>query len=158
MPWRKRPGYPPCPRWAYYDSPEVNAFATGPTKSRSLVAVSTGLLRRMDKDEVEGVLGHEIAHIANGDMVTMTLLQGLINAFVMFLARIIAMALAARGGRDEERSSGRQFLRRDGASGGLEPPGIPGGGLVLAPARIPRGRRRRALRGQRARWWAPCRP
>jgi heat shock protein HtpX len=105
----QKAGLPAMPQVGVYDSPEINAFATGPTKSRSLVAVSSGLLRRMDKDEVEGVLGHEIAHIANGDMVTMTLLQGLINAFVMFLARIIAMALASRG-RDDERSSGGNFF------------------------------------------------
>jgi heat shock protein HtpX len=73
-----------------YESPEVNAFATGPSKSRSLVAVSSGLLRSMRQEEVEGVLAHEVAHIANGDMVTMTLLQGVINAFVMFAARVIA--------------------------------------------------------------------
>ena len=78
------------PEVGIYDSPEVNAFATGPSKSRSLVAVSTGLLRAMRHEEVEGVLAHEVAHIANGDMVTMTLLQGVINAFVMFLARLIA--------------------------------------------------------------------
>jgi len=80
----------PMPEVGIYDSPEVNAFATGPSKKRSLVAVSTGLLRRMERREVEGVLGHEISHIANGDMVTMTLLQGVINAFVMFFARVIA--------------------------------------------------------------------
>src|SRR5690606_24141421 len=77
---------PAMPEVGIYDSPEVNAFATGPSKSRSLVAVSTGLLRRMRPDEVKGVLGHEVAHIANGDMVTMTLIQGVVNAFVMFLA------------------------------------------------------------------------
>lgn len=87
----------PMPEVAVYESPEVNAFATGPSKSRSLVAVSTGLLRSMRREEVEGVIGHEIAHIGNGDMVTMTLLQGVINAFVMFFARIIAFALASRG-------------------------------------------------------------
>jgi heat shock protein HtpX len=80
----------PMPEVAVYDSPEVNAFATGPSKKRSLVAVSTGLLRNVDRRGVEGVLGHELAHIANGDMVTMTLLQGVINAFVMFFARIAA--------------------------------------------------------------------
>jgi len=91
------------PEVGVYDSPELNAFATGPTKSRSLVAVSTGLLRSMDRDEVEGVLGHEISHIANGDMVTMTLLQGVVNAFVMFLSRVIAYAVSAalRGDRDD---------------------------------------------------------
>ena len=91
----------PMPEVAVYDSPEVNAFATGPSKSRSLFAVSTGLLRSMRRDEVEGVLAHEVAHIANGDMVTMTLLQGVINAFVMFLARIVAYALSSRDGRDD---------------------------------------------------------
>jgi heat shock protein HtpX len=78
------------PQVGIYESPELNAFATGPTKNRSLVAVSTGLLERMDSGAVDGVLGHEVAHIANGDMVTMTLIQGIVNAFVMFFARIIA--------------------------------------------------------------------
>lgn len=77
------------PEVGFYEGEELNAFATGPTRNRSLVAVSTGLLRRMDKNEVDGVLAHEVAHIANGDMVTMTLVQGVINAFVMFLARIV---------------------------------------------------------------------
>jgi heat shock protein HtpX len=80
----------PVPQVGFYDSPEVNAFATGPSKSRSLVAVSSGLLRSMRQEEVEGVLAHEVAHIQNGDMVTMTLIQGVVNAFVMFLSRIIA--------------------------------------------------------------------
>lgn len=80
----------PMPEVGIYESPEVNAFATGPSKSRSLVAVSTGLLRAMRRDEVEGVLAHEVSHIGNGDMVTMTLIQGVINAFVMFFARVIA--------------------------------------------------------------------
>lgn len=93
----------PMPQVGVYESPEVNAFATGPTKARSLVAVSTGLLQRMDRGEVQGVLSHEIAHIANGDMVTMTLLQGIVNAFVMFLARVLAFAAAqAMRGRDED--------------------------------------------------------
>jgi heat shock protein HtpX len=80
----------PMPEVGFYESPEVNAFATGPSRSRSLVAVSSGLLRGMRQDEVEGVLAHELAHIKNGDMVTMTLLQGIVNAFAMFLSRIIA--------------------------------------------------------------------
>ena len=84
---------PAMPEVGYYDSPEVNAFATGPTRSKALVAVSTGLLQRMNRDEVEGVLGHEISHVANGDMVTMTLIQGVVNAFVLFLARVIAFAI-----------------------------------------------------------------
>ena len=85
---------PAMPEVGIYESPEVNAFATGPTKSRALVAVSSGLLHRMDWNEVEGVLGHEVSHVANGDMVTMTLLQGVVNAFVMFFARIIAWAVS----------------------------------------------------------------
>jgi heat shock protein HtpX len=99
----------PMPEVGIYDSPEVNAFATGPSKSRSLVAVSSGLLRSMRQEEVEGVLAHEVAHISNGDMVTMTLLQGVINAFVMFFARIIAFALASRGERDN-RGGGASFM------------------------------------------------
>ena len=87
---------PAMPEVGIYDSPEVNAFATGPTKSRALVAVSSGLLGRMNRDEVEGVLGHEITHVANGDMVTMTLLQGVVNAFVLFFARVIAFAVSQR--------------------------------------------------------------
>ncbi len=102
-------GLPKMPQVGYYPSPEVNAFATGPTKSRALVAVSAGLLERMDRAQLEGVLSHEIAHVANGDMVTMTLVQGIINAFVMFLARVIAFFLANRG-RDSESSSAPSYL------------------------------------------------
>lgn len=82
------------PEVGIYHSAEVNAFATGPTKKRSLVAVSSGLLQEMDDDAIEGVLAHEIAHIANGDMVTMTLLQGIVNTFVVFLARIAAFVVS----------------------------------------------------------------
>jgi len=77
------------PEVAIFDSPEVNAFATGMTKNSSLVAVSTGLLRGMTQEEVEAVLAHEVSHIANGDMVTLTLIQGVVNTFVMFLSRVI---------------------------------------------------------------------
>lgn len=77
------------PEVGIFDSPEPNAFATGARKNASLVAVSTGLLRAMRRDEVEAVLGHEIAHVANGDMVTLTLIQGVLNTFVFFLARVI---------------------------------------------------------------------
>lgn len=98
-------GLTAMPEVGVYESPELNAFATGPSKRRSLVAVSTGLLRRMGRDEMEGVLGHEIAHVANGDMVTMTLLQGVINAFVIFFSRILAAVMSGRG-RDEEGRSG----------------------------------------------------
>lgn len=82
------------PEVGIYDSREVNAFATGPSKKRSLVAVSTGLLQEMDDDAVEGVIAHEVAHVANGDMVTMTLLQGIVNTFVVFLARIAAFIVS----------------------------------------------------------------
>lgn len=100
----QKAGLPAMPEVGMYSSPEVNAFATGPTKSRSLVAVSTGLLERMDSTAVEGVLGHEIAHIANGDMVTMTLIQGVVNTFVMFFARIAAWGVsqAFAGNRDSD--------------------------------------------------------
>jgi len=96
----RRAGLTTMPEVGVYDSPEPNAFATGPTKSRALVAVSTGLLESMSQDELEGVLAHEVAHIANGDMVTMTLVQGVVNAFVMFLARVIAFALSRNSDRD----------------------------------------------------------
>jgi heat shock protein HtpX len=93
----------PMPQVGIYSSPEINAFATGPSKRRSLVAVSSGLLARMGRSEMEGVLGHELSHVANGDMVTLTLIQGVVNAFVLFLSRVIAFAVsqAMRGERDD---------------------------------------------------------
>lgn len=77
------------PDVAIYNGPEVNAFATGMSRNHALVAVSTGLLNQMTRDEAEAVLGHEISHVANGDMVTLTLIQGVVNTFVIFLSRII---------------------------------------------------------------------
>jgi heat shock protein HtpX len=105
-------GLPVMPEVGVYGSPEVNAFATGPTKSRALVAVSTGLLERMDRDEVEAVLGHEMAHVANGDMVTLALVQGIVNTFVMFFARLAAMFVSSllRGDRDREGGGGLDFV------------------------------------------------
>jgi heat shock protein HtpX len=101
----------PMPEVGVYSSPEVNAFATGPSKSRSLVAVSTGLLRSMGKREVEGVLAHEVSHIANGDMVTMTLLQGVLNAFVLFFSRLIAFFAAQwLGGRSDDREQRPSYM------------------------------------------------
>jgi len=99
----KKAGLPAMPEVGIYQSPELNAFATGPTKRRALVAISSGLLQKMPEGQVEGVIGHEITHVANGDMVTMTLLQGIVNAFVMFMARVIAFAVskAIRGNRDD---------------------------------------------------------
>ena len=99
------------PEVGIFHSTDINAFATGPTQRRSLVAVSSGLLDEMDEEEQEAILGHEISHIASGDMVTMTLLQGVVNAFVMFLARVLAFALSAAGRGDNRRSSsGSYFL------------------------------------------------
>ena len=95
----------PMPEVGVYESPELNAFATGPSKSRSLIAVSSGLLHSMRPEEVEGVLAHEVSHIASGDMVTMTLLQGVMNAFVMFLARLIAFGMRSSDSRESRGSS-----------------------------------------------------
>jgi heat shock protein HtpX len=81
------------PEVAIYDSPDVNAFATGMTRNSALVAVSTGLLNGMRDDEIEAVLAHEVSHIANGDMVTLTLIQGVVNTFVFFLARVIGQLI-----------------------------------------------------------------
>lgn len=94
------------PEVAIYDAPEVNAFATGMSRNNALVAVSTGLLQSMTQDEAEAVLGHEVSHVANGDMVTLTLIQGVLNTFVIFLARVI-------GGLID-----RVVFRRDDNSGG----------------------------------------
>lgn len=77
------------PEVAIYDSPDINAFATGMNKNNALVAVSTGLLQKMNRDEAEAVLAHEVSHIANGDMVTLALIQGVVNTFVIFLSRVI---------------------------------------------------------------------
>ena len=96
------------PEVAVYDG-EPNAFATGAFKNSALVAVSTGLLESMNRDEVEAVLGHEIAHVANGDMVTMTLIQGVVNTFVVFLARVVGFfvdKVLLKGNDDERRGPG----------------------------------------------------
>ncbi|MCB0362600.1 MAG: protease HtpX [Bdellovibrionales bacterium] len=95
------------PEIGVYESEEVNAFAAGPSKNNSLVAVSTGLVRRMNRDQVEAVLGHEIAHIANGDMVTMTLIQGVMNTMVLFAANLVAKLLSS----PIRYSSSRFFVR-----------------------------------------------
>lgn len=107
----KAAGLEKMPEVGVYPGEELNAFATGPSRNNSLVAVSDGLLRNMTRDEVEGVLGHEVAHIANGDMVTMALIQGVVNAFVMFFARIAAFAVQQfLRGDDEEGESGFSHL------------------------------------------------
>ena len=93
------------PEVAIYDSPDVNAFATGMNKNNALVAVSTGLLNNMSRNEAEAVLGHEVSHVSNGDMVTMALIQGVLNVFVIFFSRIIGRMIdsALSGGRDSGR-------------------------------------------------------
>jgi heat shock protein HtpX len=90
------------PEVAIYDAPEMNAFATGASRNSALVAVSSGLLQQMGRDEIEAVLAHEVSHVANGDMVTMTLLQGVLNTFVIFLARVIGTVIdrAISGNRE----------------------------------------------------------
>ncbi|BAE74592.1 Protease HtpX [Sodalis glossinidius str. 'morsitans'] len=94
------------PQVALYHAPDINAFATGARRDASLVAVSTGLLQNMNRDEAEAVIAHEISHIANGDMVTMTLIQGVVNTFVIFISRILAQLAAGfmSSGRDEGES------------------------------------------------------
>ena len=104
----RRANLPKMPDVGVYSSYEVNAFATGPSRSNSLVAVSEGLLRSMTKDEIEGVLAHEVAHIQNGDMVTMTLIQGVVNAFTMFLSRVLAFFISQRV--EEEKRHMVQFV------------------------------------------------
>lgn len=107
----RKAGLETMPEVGIYESPEINAFATGPTRSRSLVAVSTGLLQNLRRDEIEGVIAHEVAHITNGDMVTMTLVQGVINAFVMFLARVVAFVLTRAMSRsDDDRGGGALYF------------------------------------------------
>ena len=100
------------PEVAIYDAPEINAFATGANRNNALVAVSTGLLRAMDRDEVEAVLAHEVSHVANGDMVTMALLQGVLNTFVLVLARVVGGIIdsALSGNRESNRPGPFYFL------------------------------------------------
>lgn len=101
------------PDFAIYHAPEPNAFATGANRNNALIAVSTGLLENMSRDEVEAVLAHEMAHIGNGDMVTLTLIQGVVNTFVIFLSQLIARAIAGSGQREDhhqEMNTGVYFL------------------------------------------------
>ena len=100
------------PDVAIYDAPEINAFATGANRNHALVAVSTGLLRAMNRDEAEAVLAHEVSHVANGDMVTMALLQGVLNTFVIVAARIVGRIVDGflGGNRDDGRVGPGYFL------------------------------------------------
>jgi heat shock protein HtpX len=90
------------PEVAIYDAPDINAFATGMNRNKALVAVSTGLLRSMSREEADAVLGHEITHIANGDMVTLALIQGVVNTFVVFIARVIGHVVDRTVFKNEE--------------------------------------------------------
>lgn len=107
------------PTVAIYDSADINAFATGAKRDDSLVAVSTGLLHNMTRDEAEAVLAHEVSHIANGDMVTMTLMQGVVNTFVIFLSRFIANIVSSSNS-DEEGEGGSNMMVYFGVSMALE--------------------------------------
>jgi heat shock protein HtpX len=96
----KKAGIKKMPQVGIYPSEEINAFATGPTKNRALIALSVGLLKRMNTDQIIGVVAHEISHIANGDMITLTLIQGVVNSFILFFARIVAY-LITQNAREE---------------------------------------------------------
>ena len=100
------------PEVAVYDAPEINAFATGANRNKALVAVSTGLLRSMSRDEAEAVLAHEVSHVANGDMVTMALLQGVLNTFVIVLARVVGGIIDSylSGNREGDRGPGLAYF------------------------------------------------
>ena len=102
----RKAGMEVMPEVGVYESPDVNAFATGASKNSSLVAVSTGLLERMNKEERDGVLAHEVAHIVNGDMVTMALVQGVVNTFVMFAAFIVTQIISNAMKSDDDKGGG----------------------------------------------------
>ncbi len=111
----RRAGLQKMPEVGVYESPEVNAFATGPSKNNALVAVSTGLLNKMDDEEVYGVLAHEISHVANGDMVTMALVQGIVNSFTYLVSFLVTNLIASALRGNSERGIGdnwfvRQFI------------------------------------------------
>ncbi|OBU35731.1 protease HtpX [Photobacterium phosphoreum] len=98
------------PTVAIYDAPDINAFATGAKRDDALIAVSTGLLHSMTRDEAEAVLAHEISHVANGDMVTMTLMQGVVNTFVIFVSRLVAGAISGVNNNSEEGEGGGSYM------------------------------------------------
>ena len=132
------------PEVGIFDSPEMNAFATGARRNNALVAVSTGLLRGMSQQEAEAVLGHEVSHVANGDMVTLALIQGVVNTFVIFLSRVIGY-MVDRVVFKTERGHGPAFLdHRDRRGARARHSREHDRHVVLAAARVPRRRRRRA--------------
>ncbi len=108
--YAKKAGLKNMPEVGIYAANDMNAFATGPSKNNSLVAVSSGLLESMSKDEVEGVIGHEVAHIANGDMVTLTLIQGIINTISMLIARVVSDIIASRTESESGRGASRFMI------------------------------------------------
>ena len=136
------------PEVAIYEG-EPNAFATGASKNSSLVAVSTGLLQGMTREEAEAVLAHEVAHIANGDMVTLTLIQGVVNTFVIFLARVVGYAVDSflRRGSDSSGPGIGYMVTSMVCESDLRRSGQHHRRLVLAPARIPCRCRCRAADG-----------
>ncbi len=132
------------PEVAVYEG-EPNAFATGAFKNSALVAVSTGLLNAMSREEIEAVLGHEIAHVANGDMVTLSLIQGVVNTFVVFLARIVGTIVDKAVFRTAARLRPRLLHYGSRLPDRLRRAGLDRRRLVLAPARIPRRRGQREV-------------
>ena len=132
------------PEVAIYDG-APNAFATGAFRNSALVAVSTGLLQSMNKEEVEAVLGHELAHVANGDMVTLTLIQGVVNTFVVFFARIIGSIVDKTVFRTERGNGPGLFHHRDRRADRARHPRVYDRCLVLAPSRVSRRRRQRSV-------------
>ena len=135
------------PEVGYFESPAPNAFATGARRDKSLVAVSTGLLQRMNRSEVEAVLGHEVSHVANGDMVTLTLIQGVVNTFVFVASRLIGNIVDKVVFRNESGHGPAFWITTIVAELVLGFPRDDDRHVVLAPARIPRRRRRRAACG-----------
>ncbi len=153
------------PEVGVFDSPEPNAFATGARRDAALVAVSTGLLQSMSQQEAEAVLAHEVSHVANGDMVTLTLIQGVVNTFVFFLSRVVGHFVDRVIFKTEE-GHGPAFMDHlDHCAARARPVRDDDRHVVLAAARVPRGRGRRDARRPpghdrraRAAAAAPCRP
>ena len=127
------------PEVAIYEG-DPNAFATGAFKNSALVAVSTGLLQSMNKEEVEAVLGHEVAHVANGDMVTLTLIQGVVNTFVVFLSRVVGSIVDKAVFRSERGTGPGYFITVIVCADRVRHPRVDDRRVVLAPARVPRRR------------------
>ena len=125
------------PEVGIFESPQPNAFATGGIATSALVAVSTGLLRAMQKNEVEAVLGHEISHVANGDMVTLALIQGVVNTFVIFLSRIVGGIVDKAVFESEERPGHRRLRCGNRGATGAGRARQHHRDVVLAPSRIP---------------------